>query len=153
MAASPSRFGQRRALRAQPPRGFFRRQMGATLVEALLALVVVGLGLLGALELQLQGLRLGQDANYASVAATRASEMMDSISYGNQADSAWALTLGSQQSSNTVVSAWVVMLQKTLPKGQGSISCTSGLCTIQVQWTVAGETSSTANYTVKNPSS
>jgi type IV pilus assembly protein PilV len=128
-----------------------RRQIGASLVEALVALVVVGLGLLGALELQLQGMRLGEDANFANVAATQAASMMDSIAYGNQVDSAWALSMGGQQSSNPIVSAWITQLKNSLPQGQGSISCTSGLCSVQVQWTVAGETSTTATYSVTNP--
>jgi|SRR5476651_282570 len=140
---SAVRFGSARA----------KRQLGATLIEALIAMVIVGLGLLGALQLQLQGLRLGQDSNFSSVAATRASEIMDAIAYGGQPDTAWTLSLSSQQSGNAVVSAWIVQLQKSLPQGQGSISCVSSICTVQVQWTVAGEAASSATYTVKNLSS
>jgi type IV pilus assembly protein PilV len=56
-----------------------RRHAGFTLVEVLVALVVLAVGLLGIAGLYVEGLRAGRTAVYRSAAVTLASDMADRI--------------------------------------------------------------------------
>lgn len=56
-----------------------RRHTGFTLVEVLVALVVMAVGLLGIAGLYVEGLRAGRTAVYRSAAVTLASDMADRI--------------------------------------------------------------------------
>jgi type IV pilus assembly protein PilV len=56
-----------------------QRLRGFTLVEALVALVVLSVGLLGIAGLYVEGLRAGRTAAYRSAAVTLASDMADRI--------------------------------------------------------------------------
>ena len=55
------------------------RRAGFTLVEVLVALVVMAVGLLGIAGLYVEGLRAGRTAVYRSAAVTLASDMADRI--------------------------------------------------------------------------
>ncbi len=57
----------------------YRRDAGFTLVEALVALVVLSVGLLGIAGLYVEGLRAGRTSVYRSAAVTLASDMADRI--------------------------------------------------------------------------
>lgn len=54
-----------------------RRQRGFTLVEVLVALIVLAIGLLGLAQLQARGLKFNQDAYVRSQATTLAYEIID----------------------------------------------------------------------------
>lgn len=56
-----------------------RREAGFTLVEVLVALVVMAVGLLGIAGLYVEGLRAGRTAVYRSAAVNLASDMADRI--------------------------------------------------------------------------
>jgi type IV pilus assembly protein PilV len=63
----------------RPPGHTPRRTGGFTLVEALVALVVMAVGLLGIAGLYVEGLRAGRTSVYRSAAVTLASDMADRI--------------------------------------------------------------------------
>jgi len=76
---------------AMPARQF--RQMGFTLTEILVALLVLSVGLLGLAALQLTGLRNNQSAYYRSIATTLAYDIADRIRANKTAEEAGSYTV------------------------------------------------------------
>ena len=68
------------------------RHSGFTLVEVLVALVVMSVGMLGIAALYLEGLRAGRTALYRTTAVTLASDMADRIRANRAAGPAYAGT-------------------------------------------------------------
>jgi type IV pilus assembly protein PilV len=68
------------------------RQAGFTLVEVLVALVVMSVGMLGIAALYLEGLRAGRTALYRTTAITLAADMADRIRANSSAGVAYAGT-------------------------------------------------------------
>lgn len=56
-----------------------RRQRGLSLIEVLIAVLVMGLGLLGLAMLQATNLRLSQSANQRTIATNLSSDLLDDI--------------------------------------------------------------------------
>jgi len=63
-------IGEKRAAHA-------RRQRGGTLIEAMVAVVVLSVGLLGVAAMQLSSLKTSTSANYRSIASLKASELAE----------------------------------------------------------------------------
>ena len=72
--------------------GTVRRQRGFTLVEVLVALVVMSVGMLGIAALYLEGLRAGRTALYRTTAVNLAGDMADRIRANRNAGLAYAGT-------------------------------------------------------------
>jgi len=68
------------------------RQSGFTLVEVLVALVIMSVGMLGIAALYLEGLRAGRTAQYRTTAVTLAADMADRIRANVDAGAAYAGT-------------------------------------------------------------
>lgn len=68
------------------------RGRGFTLVEVLVALVVMSVGMLGIAALYLEGLRAGRTAVYRTTAVTLAADMADRIRANRDAGAAYAGT-------------------------------------------------------------
>lgn len=75
-----------------PRRARRRSHGGFTLVEVLVALVVLSVGMLGIAALYLDGLRAGRTALYRSTAVTLAADMADRIRANATAGAAYAGT-------------------------------------------------------------
>ena len=56
-----------------------RHSQGVTLVEVLVAVLVLSVGLLGALKLQTEGVRLNADSKYTVLATTYAQDALDAL--------------------------------------------------------------------------
>lgn len=69
-------------------RGGARHAAGFTMIEVLVALVVLAIGLLGFALLQTMNLRFTQGANYRTQAVNLASDLLDQMR-ANRNDSAW----------------------------------------------------------------
>jgi type IV pilus assembly protein PilV len=114
---------------------------GFTLIEALVALVVLSIGLLGVAGMQIAGLR----ANQSAASRTQASYLADDIAdrmranYMAARNGDYNLALGATKTGSTPaqtdIQAWVAELA-TLPSGQGSINVAAGtnVATITIQW-------------------
>lgn len=131
-----------------------RAQRGFSLVEALVALVVLSVGLLGVAALYVSALRFGRNALLRSDAVTLASDMADRIEANSGGGAGYALAAGA---TNTAVAAcsvggctaaqmattdkaqWKALLAQALPAGTGTIAVdtttTPTTYTITVNWT------------------
>jgi type IV pilus assembly protein PilV len=127
-------------------RGTARRsQRGTTLIETLVALVVLSIGLLGIAALQMTSLRNNRGAHLRSQAATLAYDIVDRMraNRSNAIDPGvlpYVVALGSAPTGATVAAldlqSWKATLALTLPGGDGSIvQPTPTTVVVTVTWT------------------
>lgn len=137
-------------------------QLGFTLLEVLVALVVLSIGLLGVAKLILATQKSNDDASFTSKATVLGNAMLDDIranfSNGNSAYYNIGATSGftttgvtncvttacttGAQIANSDILNWINLLSTTLPSGQGNITvATVGsypesftVATVMVQW-------------------
>jgi len=135
---------------------------GFTMVEVLVALVVLAIGLLGIAGLLLTSLQSGRTATYRTQAVNLAADLADRIrmnrtatgGYGTLFDDAVIMvpacdTTGGCSDAElaaTDLSRWKATLAQLLPNGQGQVVVTPPLGTgepdnyvISVRWTEVGE--------------
>lgn len=118
-------------------------QAGFSLIEVLVAVLVLAVGLLGMAGLQAVTLQNGQSAYMRSQATILAYDIMDRMRVNRDQAIAGAYDLGMADDPATgtsipaqELSAWTADMSVTLPGGDGSVDCTTtaGLCTVTVQW-------------------
>lgn len=120
---------------------------GFTLIEILVAVLVLAIGLLGMAALQGTGLRNNQTAYYRSQAAALAYEMSDRMRANKRAvdNNNYAAVVGTEAApsynctttfpgsataclANEIaladISQWLTALRQTFPNGTGTITCT-----------------------------
>ena len=137
---------------------------GFTLVEAMVALLVLSVGVIGAAALHGQSLAAGRTAIYRSQAVSLASDMAERIRLNRRAQSAYqgvAADHGCDEPTDAGgrdctpaelaaddLLAWNSAIAATLPVGQGSVSVDTGTnsttYTVTVSWndaTASGRTS------------
>jgi len=129
-----------RAIAAAAP-----RQCGMTLIEILVAIVVLSIGLLGLAGLQVKGLQVNQGSTYRWQAAMLAEDMADRIraDAAGAAAGSYALAFGVMPAStgnaatDAAINEWLARVA-ALPSGQAQIAATAGGAAnemdIQVQW-------------------
>ena len=130
---------------------FSQAQSGFTLVESLVALVVLSVGMIGIAALYGQGLSAGRAALDRTVAVNLAGEMADRIranrlgraAYSGAGSAAKACGPGGNTDCTPAelaawdVFLWRAMVQQQLPGGVGTVTFTVGTpptYTIQVDW-------------------
>jgi type IV pilus assembly protein PilV len=119
-----------------------RKASGFTFIEALVALVVLSIGLLGVAALQLTSLRSNHSASLRSQATLLASDMVDRMRANRTVALAGAYDVNfddvaddeSTQQSQIDLVRWQVNLANTLPEGRGSIARNGTTFTVTVQW-------------------
>lgn len=127
-------------------------QKGFTLIEVLVALVVMSIGLLGLAALQLQGMKYNSDAYFRTQATTLAYDMIDRMRANATAarSGLYAATAAPTSATNCETSAcsaaqvaqydlhrWYQALAARLPKPidqPSSIQSTGGQHTITIRW-------------------
>ncbi len=117
------------------------QQGGVSLVEVLVAVVVLSLGLLGLAGLQASGMRVGQSSVYRSQAAQFAYDMVDRIrvNLANANDYNLALTASAPPCATGATIAdcdladWRTRL-RVMPAGTGSVLVAGSQVTVTVQW-------------------
>lgn len=118
------------------------RQAGMTLIEILIALVVLSVGLLGLANLQAVSLRANHAAYLRSQAVFLAYDAVDRMRANRPPALAGeydiALADSAPASPSTVpeqdLKQWRDFLATTLPSGKGSIDVADGVATVIVQW-------------------
>jgi type IV pilus assembly protein PilV len=120
--------------------GGARWQSGVTLIEVLVAIVVLSIGLLGMAGLQANGLKVGTSAIYRSQAAQAAYDIADRMMANqNQATAgSYSRSLGAANPTGTTLADqdmldWLAIVRR-LPSGDGAIASNGLVFTITVQW-------------------
>jgi type IV pilus assembly protein PilV len=109
----------------QPSR--LREQAGSTLMEVLVALVVLSFGLLGQAGLQAAALKVNQGAMLRSHATTLAYDMLDSMRANPTFAAAGSYVVGwgavgpGANVASTDIAQWKARLAAMLPSGDGQI--------------------------------
>jgi type IV pilus assembly protein PilV len=136
------------------------RQAGFTMVETLVALVVLAIGLLGIAALYLDSLRAGRTAIYRTQAVSLAADLADRIRVNRDAGLAYEIALAGTATAKancttttgcnaadmagTDLSDWKARVAQQLPEGDGSVDVTVGVggepssYVITVSWTEVG---------------
>ena len=139
-----------------------RRQSGFSMVEVLVALVVLAIGLLGIAALYLNSLQSGRTAIYRTQAINLASDLADRIRMNRTAQGAYATlfadaevpvgtcaTTGGCSDADlaaTDLFGWKREIALQLPEGQGQVAVTAPAAAgepatfvVTVQWTEVNE--------------
>lgn len=119
-----------------------RRQRGTSLIEALVAMVVLSLGLLGLAGLQLNSMKTAQGAHLRAQAAEHSYDMLDRMRADRtQARSgSYSIAMDASPPTGTTLAAselrsWLTLIATTLPEGDGAIAMPdTDTVTITVQW-------------------
>lgn len=118
-----------------------RRCNGFTLLEVLIAILVLAIGLLGLAGLHITGLRAAHSAFHRSEATMLAYGILDVLRANRQdaLSGAYNLVLGDDAPTGSSRSAqdlkrWLAELGGRLPQGDGEVTVADGLVTVTVQW-------------------
>jgi type IV pilus assembly protein PilV len=131
-----------------------RRQAGFTLVESLVAMVVISVGMLGIAAMYVEGLRAGRTSVYRSTAVELVSDMADRIRANAEGEAAYS---GAAGDNNCVGGGadctpaelaaddlfwWLQSVQGQLPQGAAAVVFAPGAntdqYTISVTWAEPG---------------
>lgn len=113
-------------------------QRGISLLESLIALLVLSIGLLGVLGLQTQSLVHNRAAYFETQATNMAQDMLDRIRANSEQAADYALTLGDDAGGSglpaTDQSEWVADVATMLPGGEGGIEVNNRRVSVTVRW-------------------
>lgn len=137
-------------------------QHGFTMVEVLVALVVLAIGLLGIAALYLDSLRAGRSAIYRTQAVNLAADVADRIRANRLGIAAYATAFAdaavavptcdttagctAAELANTDLARWKDAIAQLLPEGQGQVAVTPALVAgdpslyvVTIRWTELGQ--------------
>lgn len=116
-------------------------QHGFTLIEVMVAVVVLSMGLLGLAGLQATGLRHNQSASFRSTATVLAYDITDAMRANRPAarDGKYEMQITASKPTGSTIpekdlNNWLSELELRLPAGDGSVSVSSDIVTVTVQW-------------------
>jgi type IV pilus assembly protein PilV len=122
-------------------RGGLRNARGMTLIEVLVALVVLSVGLLGIAGMQMTTLRNNLGAHLRSQATVLAYDITDRMRANrNRAiDNNYLIGYGAPPTGSAIeqidLRTWKTTLANTLPGGDGQIQRVGNLFRITIRWT------------------
>lgn len=122
-----------------------KQQLGATLIEVAITVLVLATSLLAMATLQTRSLQFNQSAFMRSQANIHVYDIMDRMRLNRGTDgdnrlSAYSTDYDGDPSGNAVattdVEEWRERLEKNLPEGKGKIECEqeTRICTISIKW-------------------
>ena len=113
-------------------------QRGISLLESLIALLVLSIGLLGVLGLQTQSLVHNRAAYFETQATNMAQDMLDRIRANREQAADYALTLGEEVDGDdlpaTDQTEWIADIITMLPGGAGGIEVDNRRIRVTVRW-------------------
>jgi type IV pilus assembly protein PilV len=119
-------------------------QRGTTLVETLVALLVLSIGLLGVAALQVNALTTNSSAHMRSQASVLAYDLADRMRANRTAAlktdaTGYQVVYGAPPSGTTLnaldLQNWKAALANTLPSGDGEMQLVGNIAVIRVRWT------------------
>lgn len=117
------------------------KQGGATLVEVLVALLLLSIGLLGVAGLQINALQSNRSAAIRSQASVLAYSITDRMRANRNAalGGAYNMAFGSTPSGTAInqvdLANWKTEIVNSLPAGDGELSIAGNIVLIRVRWT------------------
>lgn len=119
-------------------------QRGVSLIEVLIAAVVLSFGLLGLIGLHTVSLQLNQGAVVRSQASLLAYDITDRIRANWRAADAYNLAIGDPTPAAgdltaTDLNDWRTALDAMLPGGTGSVEVAGGRVTVVIRWLDSGD--------------
>lgn len=122
----------------------FRKETGATLIEVLIAMIVLAIGLLGLAGLQATSIQSNHSAYYRSQATLLSGDLADRMRANRTAalTNAYVIDFPTSSTSNSVtgnsaekdIAEWLNQLAQTLPEGTGKVEKDGTLVTISIRW-------------------
>ncbi len=118
-----------------------KNNRGFTLIEVMVAVVVLSIGLLGVAGMQLSSLKGGNDALVRAQAVLGAEDILDRMRANRQAGLAGNYNINFTDASSgtgmvlTDLTEWKNSLTANLPSGEGSVAVAGGVVTVVVRWT------------------
>lgn len=115
-------------------------QRGVGLIEVLVTVLILAVSLLTIAALQTRSLQYNHSAYLRSQANILAYDILDRMRINERNLSDYSgLDFGDNPSGSSLaatdMSEWLEIIGRTLPGGQGAISCNDRLCTVTVRWT------------------
>lgn len=141
-------------------KSLMHQQRGVTIVEGLVALVILSVGMLGIASLYVASLKTGRTALIRTQAVNLVNDMLDSMRANGLARTAYDTTsleeapavpdcedgvCTPEQLAEADLANWLLAVQTTLPGGSGTVAvdprspAAPDLYTVSVQWSEAGE--------------
>lgn len=118
-----------------------RNQRGVTLLEVLIAVLVLSLGLLGLAGLQMSALRNNQSAMERSMAVVESYSIVDAMRVDrlNATNGAFDLAIDAAPVTGTFagneLDKWRTRLTQLLgPTASGAVDCNGATCVVTVRW-------------------
>ena len=118
-----------------------RRQSGFSLIEVLIAILVLAIGLLGMAHMQASGMRSTHGAYLRTQATVLAGDIIDSMRANATAARGgnYDVAFGSTGTTGTIAGDdlinWKNNLAALLPAGDGRITTTGSDVTVEISWT------------------
>lgn len=132
------------------------RQNGMTLIEVLVAVLILSIGLLGLAGLQTTSLANNHNAYLRSQANILAYDIIDRMRANRAAalNGSYNIALDDDAPTGTGIvqqdlNQWISALDGDLPSGDGSVSVSSGAVTVIVQWDESRGQSETTQFEVR----
>jgi type IV pilus assembly protein PilV len=120
-----------------------RRDSGFTLVEILVALIVLSIGMLGIAALYLESLRAGRSALIRTDAVNLAADLGDRIRANRVPANAYACpspcidpSVGGNDVADTDLTQWLAAIAARLPDGAGAVVFAAGTATTPDVYTI-----------------
>lgn len=116
------------------------RSRGFTLIEVLIAVLVLSIGLLGLASLQANGMKNNHSAYLQTQAIVAAYDIVDRMRANRTGalNNEYDVNIGGSITSSGIAQAdlteWKNQLAATLPSGDGSVVYNGGVVTVVIQW-------------------
>ncbi|WP_256211903.1 type IV pilus modification protein PilV [Nitrosomonas communis] len=116
-------------------------QKGVTMIEVLVAIIVLSMGLLGLAGLQSAGLTYNQSASFRSTATMMTYSILDSMRANRTGaiNGSYNIAIGTSIPSGITIpeqdlNNWLNELALRLPAGTGAVNVADNVVTVIIQW-------------------